>query len=140
MSERKADPVHGPTNPIRPPDGVLRLGSIIALRPEMEQQYRTLHANVWPEVLETLKRANVRNYNIFVADVSGQKLLFSFFEYHGSDFAVDMDRIAADGMTRKWWELTGPCQSRLPGVSEDQQWLPLESVFSALAYSAEAGR
>lgn len=132
MSERKSDPVHGPTNPATSPDGVLRLGSVIALRPEREQEYRALHAEVWPEVLDALKRAHVRNYNIYVANVAGQKLLFSFFEYHGSDFAADMDRIAADAVTRKWWALTSPCQSRLPGVSEDQQWLPLESVFSAL--------
>ena len=35
---------------------------MVRLKPDMEADYRRLHAEVWPGVLETLRRANVHNY------------------------------------------------------------------------------
>ena len=31
--------------------------------------------------------------------------------------------------TRRWWALTDPCQERLPGTPEGEQWLPLPEVW-----------
>jgi len=123
--------IHGPTNPELPHDGVQRVGAAIILRPEMEDRYRELHAATWPAVLAQLHRSIVRNYSIYTAQLAGVTYLFSYFEYVGSDFAADMAAMAADPATREWWELTDPCQERIPGTPEGQQWLPLESVFHA---------
>lgn len=125
--------VHGPTNPTaqqQAEQGVLYYGSAIELKPEKEQLYRELHADVWPEVLGAIEQANIRNYNIFVADLGGKRYLFSFFEYHGSDPAGDFARIAADPTTRdKWWPITDACQRRLPGTPEGEQWRSLEMLM-----------
>ena len=50
-----------------------RVATVIRLRPEKEQEYRELHAAVWPDVLAALHRAHIRNYSIFLRD----DLLFS---------------------------------------------------------------
>src|ERR1017187_1840787 len=63
-----------------------RFGMVIGLKPEAEQQYREHHAAVWPEVLETIRQCNIRNYSIYLKD----GMLYSYFEYHGADFAADM--------------------------------------------------
>jgi L-rhamnose mutarotase len=55
--------------------------------------------------------------------------LFSYYEYAGRDHAAAQARIAADPTTRRWWELTDPCQERLPGTPEGDQWLPLPEVW-----------
>lgn len=124
-------PHHGPTNPPDPvdSDGTQRHGSVIALRPETEAVYRQLHAAAFPEVLATLEAAGIRNYNIFLAEIGGRKLLFSFFEFDGHDFEAAGRQIACCPHTQRWWELTAPCQERLPGTPEDEQWLSLERVF-----------
>lgn len=137
----QARPVHGPTNPMaRDADAVLRVGSAIALRPDREREYRRLHAQVFPTVLETLSRVGVRNYHIFVGEVAGLRVLFSYFEFTGPDWGRAQAEIAACPATQRWWTLTAPCQRRLEGTPADQQWLPLERVFGWLANSATEGR
>ena len=69
-----------------------RYGMVIGLKPEAEQKYKEHHAAVWPAVLEMIHACNIRNYSIYLRDHT----LFSYFEYHGTDFAADMARMAAD--------------------------------------------
>lgn len=102
-----------------------RYASVIGLKPEMEAEYRRLHAEVWPAVLEALRRANVRNYSIFLSD----GVLFSYMEYTGTDYASDMASLAEDQPTRDWWRLTAPCQQPVPTAAEGEWWAPAEEVF-----------
>ncbi len=106
---------------------IQRYASAVELLPEKEEEYRELHANVWPEVQAAIKRANIQNYSIYIGNIEGKRYLFSYFEYTGDDFDKDMASIAEDPTTRdKWWPLTDACQKRIQGTSEGQQWLPLE--------------
>jgi L-rhamnose mutarotase len=102
-----------------------RFGSVIRLRPDRRYDYLALHANVWPGVEAALTRANIRNYTIFLRD----DLLFGYYEYVGDDHAADLARIAADPETKRWWELTDPCQEQLPGTPDGSQWAPLAEVW-----------
>jgi L-rhamnose mutarotase len=106
---------------------VQRRAAVIRLRAEQERTYRELHAAVWPGVLATLRDAHVTNYSIFLRD----GLLFSYLEYTGDDYAQDMTRIAADPETRRWWQLTDPCQQPLDTAAESERWAPAEEVFHA---------
>ena len=67
-------------------------GSVIRVRPESLDAYKRYHAAVWPEVLDMIRKSNIRNYSIYLKD----DLLFGYFEYHGSDYAADMARMGAD--------------------------------------------
>jgi len=102
-----------------------RIGQVIRVRPEKLQEYKRLHANAWPEVLATIKKANIRNFSIFHRD----GLLFSYFEYVGDDYEADMAMIAADPKTQEWWRHTDPCQQPVDSAAEDQWWAPTEEVF-----------
>jgi L-rhamnose mutarotase len=102
-----------------------RVASVIRLRPEHEQTYRELHGAAWPEVLSALRRANVSNYSIFLRD----GMLFSYLEYVGDDYEADMAAIAADETTRRWWQLTDPCQQPVESAAEGEWWAPAEEVF-----------
>lgn len=128
-----AAPVYGLSNPAPDqtrPAQVRYYASVVALDPEKEKKYRELHADVWPEVVAAIRRAHIRNYHIFVATVGKQRLLFSFFEYTGTDPDADFAAIARDEVTRdRWWPVTDACQIRLPGTPEGSQWLDLEQVM-----------
>jgi L-rhamnose mutarotase len=102
-----------------------RYASVVGLKPEMEAEYRRLHAEVWPGVLEALRRANVHNYSIFLRD----GVLFSYMEYTGTDYVSDMASLAKDQTTRDWWRLTVPCQQAVPTAAEGEWWAPAEEVF-----------
>ena len=120
---------YGVTNPQNDSDAIQRVGSVIELRPEKEQQYRELHAEVWPAVLEQLRTSNIRNYSIFIAKLDDKKYLFSYFEYTGSDYDKDMQAMANDPATQRWWQETNPCQARLPETPVGENWLSMERVF-----------
>ena len=102
-----------------------RYGSVIGVKPEKLDDYRKLHAAVWPEVLAMIKECNIRNYSIYYLD----GLLFSYFEYTGSDYEADMAKMASDPMTQKWWDVCKPCQKPLDARAEGEWWAGAEEVF-----------
>lgn len=108
---------------------VQRFGSVIGLRPEKKDYYVKLHANTWPGVLEQIRKSNIRNYSIYMAELEGKLHLFSYFEYVGTDFQADMEKMADDPETQRWWKETDPCQTRLTGTPDGEQWLSIPEVF-----------
>eukprot|EP00004_Rigifila_ramosa_P028102 TRINITY_DN9439_c0_g1_i1.p2 TRINITY_DN9439_c0_g1~~TRINITY_DN9439_c0_g1_i1.p2 ORF type:complete len:137 (-),score=20.62 TRINITY_DN9439_c0_g1_i1:190-579(-) len=109
-----------------------RYGSVIKVRPEKLDEYKRLHAAVWPEILERIHKSNIRNYSIFLFGDT----LFSYFEYVGQDFDADMAAIGEDPKTRAWWKVCEPCQQPLewegPPPSEGGKgnwWHPIDEVF-----------
>ena len=76
-----------------------RFGMMIRLKPESEEAYKRYHAAVWTEVLDKILECNIRNYSIYFKD----GVLFSYFEYHGSDLKSDWSKMAAHAKTQEWW-------------------------------------
>lgn len=102
-----------------------RYGMVIKVKPEKADEYKKLHAAVWPDVLKKIKDCNIKNYSIFLKD----DYLFSYFEYTGTDFESDMKMMAADPMTQKWWDVCKPCQVPLETCNEGEWWANMEEVF-----------
>jgi L-rhamnose mutarotase len=107
-----------------------RYGDIIELRADKIDEYKRLHAAVWPEVLKMIRDCNIRNYSIYLRQLDeGRYFLFSYFEYHGADFKADMAKMAADPTTQKWWDVCKPCQKPLPDRKDGEWWASMEEVF-----------
>ncbi|GAB3921107.1 hypothetical protein GCM10011575_16620 [Microlunatus endophyticus] len=104
-----------------------RVAQIIRLKPEVIQEYKRIHAAVWPGVLEQIHGSGIRNYSIFLREP--ENLLFAYFEYHGDDLAADMARMADDPTTQEWWKVTDPMQSPLETIAEGEWWAGAEEVF-----------
>jgi len=104
-----------------------RIGMVIGVKPGKIEEYKRLHAAVWPDVLSMISACNIRNYSIFLKEP--ENLLFSFFEYHGTDYAADMAKMAADPKTQEWWAVCMPCQAPLETRKEGEWWAGMEEVF-----------
>lgn len=104
-----------------------RMGHVIGIRADDIEEYRRLHAAAWPEVLARLAASNITNYSIFLRQP--ENLMFSYWEYVGTDFAADNAAIAADPVTRRWWAICGPMQAPLASRAEGEWWAPMEEVF-----------
>lgn len=104
-----------------------RMGSVVGIRPEAIAEYKRLHADVWPQVLATISACGIRNYSIFLKEP--ENLMFSYFEYHGTDFAADSARMAADPTTQEWWAICMPMQAPLDTRKEGEWWAGMEEVF-----------
>ncbi len=102
-----------------------RYAQVIRLRPEDEAEYVRHHAAVWPTVLQTIADCNIRNYSIFLR----AGVLYAYFEYHGTDYAADMRKMAADSETQRWWALMDPMQYPMEDAAEGERWSQMKEVF-----------
>jgi L-rhamnose mutarotase len=113
----------------RPP-AVHRYGMVTGIRPDKIARYEQLHAAVWPDVVKKIKECNIRNYSIYLQKIDSAYFLFSYFEYTGPDFKKDMAKMAADSMTRRWWQETDPTQLPLPEAAARKEiWTNAKEVF-----------
>ncbi len=101
-----------------------RVGALIKVRPEFEERYIILHKHTFPGVLESIKRSNIRNYSIFLLD----GVLFSHYEYVGTNFDADMKAIG-DETTKEWWKLTDPMQEPLRTRKENEWWAEMQLLI-----------
>ena len=78
-------------------------------------------------MLARIADCNIRNYSIFLRQP--ENLLFAYFEYHGTDFAADSAKMAADPATQEWWSINMPLQRPLDTRAEGDWWAAAEEVF-----------
>ena len=102
-----------------------RYGSVIRIRPEKLEEYKRLHAEVWPGVCKMIAECGLRNYSIYYKD----GYLFSYYEYVGDNYEADMAKMAADPETQRWWAVCEPCQEPLETRAEGEWWASMEEVF-----------
>jgi L-rhamnose mutarotase len=102
-----------------------RYGSVIKVRPESLAEYKKYHEAVWPDVLNTITKCNIKNYSIYLHD----GYLFAYFEYHGVDYKADMAKMAACPATQKWWAIMDPMQQPLDTRQPGEWWARMEEVF-----------
>lgn len=103
---------------------------VIGLNADKLDEYKQLHAAVWPDVLKMIKQCQIQNYSIYLRQLDdGRHYLFSYFEYTGSDFAADMAKMAADATTQRWWSFCIPCQKPLENRAAGEWWANMEEVF-----------
>jgi L-rhamnose mutarotase len=101
-----------------------RFGSVTEVLPEKLEEYKRLHAKAWPGVLARITASNhLRTFD------DGRHILFTYFEYAGSDFDADMAAIAADPETQRWWDVCKPCLKPFDGLPPGECWAPMEEVF-----------
>jgi L-rhamnose mutarotase len=104
---------------------VQRIAQVIGIKPDQIEEYERIHAEVWPTVLTTIKKANIQNYSIF----RYEHLLFAYMEYTGTDYEKDMALIAADPETQRWWKITDPMQSQVPEARPNEWWHVIPENF-----------
>ena len=106
---------------------VQRMAMVIGVKPDKVAEYRTLHAQPWPEMDAALKAVNIRNYSIYLREP--ENLLFGYWEYTGSDYPADMKMLGELAVTRQWLALVEPCQTRLASAGADEWWSMMPEVY-----------
>jgi L-rhamnose mutarotase len=89
--------------------------------------YRRHHAHVWPEVVESLRRAGIRDMNIHLL---GRRLVMIV----ELDDGLDLDRAfathrAANARVAEWEALMRTLQEPVDAAAPGQWWAIMEPVF-----------
>jgi len=107
-----------------------RYGSVIEVKKDKIDEYKRLHADVWPDVAKMITDCNIVNYSIYLRKLpDGKDYLFSYFEYLGDNFEADCAKMAADPTTQKWWDVCKPCHTPFEDRAEGEWWASMEEVF-----------
>ncbi len=104
-----------------------RMGHVIHLRGEIIDEYKRIHAAVWPAVLKAISDSNIRNYTIFLKEP--ENLMFAYWEYHGTDFASEMAKMKLIPEMLEWWKITDPMQIPFETRKPGEWWAGMENVF-----------
>ena len=83
-----------------------RFGEVIKVKPEKFEEYKKLHNEIWPSIVQKQKEANMQNFTIFYRD----GYLFKYFEYVGDNYEEDMQQLAADEENNRGLPFTDPGQ------------------------------
>jgi len=102
-----------------------RFGQMIGMKQEGRAAYIGLHQEVWPGVLETISACSIQNYSIYLKD----NYLFAYFEYTGMDYEADMEKMAADPETQRWWNVVKPLMEPLESRGPEEFWAGMEEIF-----------
>ncbi len=101
-----------------------RVGFLLQVKKEKIEEYKMHHENVWPEMLEALRRTGWHNYSLFLRD---DGLLFGYFEAEES-FEASNEGMASEEINLKWQEFMGPYFESIEG-RPDENMIVLEEVF-----------
>lgn len=97
---------------------------ILKVKPEMIDEYRRRHREVWPEMLDALRRHGWHNYSLFMRE---DGMLFGYFETPTS-FAKALEGMSGEEVNERWQEQIAPFFQGL-GVKADQMMEELIEVF-----------
>ena len=75
---------------------------ILEIRPGYEEEYKKRHDEIWPEMVQMLKEAGLRNYNIFRYGL----ILFGYFET--DDLNKSITFISNSKINIKWSDYMEP--------------------------------
>ena len=104
-----------------------KMGMCIKLKKNKVKDYKILHKNCPKEIKKLLKKININNFSIFLKEP--ENILFSYWEYVGTDFEKDMKIMSEDVNNKQWWELCGPCQTPFKIRKKGEWWSSMESIF-----------
>ncbi|PSK42068.1 L-rhamnose mutarotase-like protein [Elsinoe australis] len=109
-----------------------RVCQIVKLKPEALAEYKKIHDEIWPEVVEATKAANMGDYSIFLDE--RDHTLIGTFKYFGKDFEGDMAKSRENPNLQKWWKITDGMQQTLVegstgSTDEKGWWVPLPELF-----------
>ena len=97
-----------------------RSAFVLKVRPEKIDEYIEAHRTVWPELLDALRAAGIRNYSIFRAG----NQVFGYFESDDLDAAGRY--LAAQDVNTRWQDhMAELLEERVPDGGPP----PLQEVF-----------
>lgn len=96
----------------------------LQIKPDRVDDYRAVHDDVWPEMLEALSRHGWHNYSLFLR---GDGLLIGYCET--SDFAAAVEGMQSEPINHRWQTAVKDLFESLTGATADTSMTPLPEVF-----------
>ena len=94
---------------------------------EIIQKYIDHHANVWPEVIESLKEVGILDMKIFIL---GRRLFMVCETTDNFDPTVDFPRyLSLSPKCQEWEDLMTTFQEPVKEAAEGEKWASMKQIF-----------
>jgi L-rhamnose mutarotase len=75
-----------------------RIAFTMKLNPGKKEEYRKRHAEIWPELLELLRKAGISDYTIYLDETTNT--LFACQKVSGDGGSQDL---GSEEIVQRWW-------------------------------------
>jgi L-rhamnose mutarotase len=100
-----------------------RVAFYLKLCPGAEEAYDQAHREVWPEMLDLLKRSGISEYSIF------RRGLLLVLSMHVEDFEATWKKIEADPVNTRWQAAMAPYFDAMDPVNPEERFPMMREVF-----------
>lgn len=100
-----------------------RIGFQFKIQKDRIEEYKKIHQNVWPEMLQALREAGWHHYTLFMRE---DGLVFGYFESEQT-LAEAQAKMAEKEVNTRWQEFMSPFTDE--GARPDEGFVELEEYF-----------
>ena len=91
---------------------MIRKAFVMTVYPNMHEEYEKRHNEIWPEMVEELRKHGGSNYSIFLD--KDTNTLFGYVEIEDED---KWKQMASTEINQKWWKFMEPVMETNPDSS-----------------------
>ena len=102
-----------------------RVGFEMKIKPEMVEEYKQRHDDIWPEMTEALHRTGWHNYTIFFKD---DGTLFGYCEVEES-LQASLEAMSREEVNQRWQDDMSPFFQLPEGAHADENMIVWREVF-----------
>jgi L-rhamnose mutarotase len=109
-----------------------RVGMTWRVKPAHWEEYKQIHLNPWPELIQAIQEVGIHNYSIFAfpqKDSTQGIRVFAYLEVEGDDVYEALNTLAKTGVKKKWDEEVGIWVSPEAEEGSGVQFMELETIF-----------
>jgi len=99
-------------------------GFIYKIKPELKDEYKKTHDEIWPQQVKALKDAGFSNYSIYYKD---DGTVFSYLETE--DFNKSIEKLFKSDVNKKWQERMEKYFDKTLGAGPGPEIVNLEKIW-----------
>ena len=94
--------------------------------PKLIAEYEAYHKNVWPEIIESIKKSGIKVLDIYR---TGTRMFMIIQVSDEFSFEKKVKMYAANEKVQEWEKLMWKFQQALPWAQPGQKWILMNKIF-----------
>jgi L-rhamnose mutarotase len=94
--------------------------------PELIEEYKEFHRDIWPEITESIKESGIENMEIYLV---GNRM-FMLMEVNDSFSFKEKSKMDEQSpKVQEWEQLMWKYQKALPTAKQGEKWMLMDKIF-----------
>lgn len=94
--------------------------------PQLMEEYKAYHQNVWPEIIKSIKDSGIEVLDIYCV---GNRMCMTIEANENFSFESKSEMDANNPKVQEWEQLMWKFQQALPWAKSGEKWMIMEKIF-----------